>query len=422
MFSKNWASILFTTLVLSVAALMQLPGSLKAQSLPDLSVTAFTIEKDAVCVAKFTVVNSGPEVLQEIHIYGDQVFDQYLKIVLPEGEFKSEVNFQKGCPKDSAEIVVDATNMVVELDESDESNKKWICIPCIVTPTPTSTSTATFVPTATSVVTNTQILVLEPQSSITETFVVLVSPGGEYKWHAWVNGEFCWGVNVFNGGFKLLTCDLGIQSIESIEFHVLKNLQEDVVLATATWPLPTATPTNTPVPSTSTATNTPVPATATATSTSVPATATATNTPVPVTATATNTPVPSTSTATNTPVPSTSTATNTPEPWYEIQLVGNSVEVIGQQLIVHGYKWSGSTQQSFFSYQFGVTGEKFVWSPDSKTTIIEIIIDPDNLQGMYAKYIYQVVNGLIQRQVFLPVVSSNSNPPLQPTPQVASEG
>ena len=280
MFSKNWASILFTTLVLSVAALMQLPGSLKAQSLPDLSVTAFTIEKDAVCVAKFTVVNSGPEVLQEIHIYGDQVFDQYLKIVLPEGEFKSEVNFQKGCPKNSAEIVVDATNMVVESDESDESNKKWICIPCIVTPTPTSTPTATFVPTATSVVTNTQILVLEPQSSITETFVVLVSPGGEYKWHAWVNGEFCWGVNVFNGGFKLLTCDLGIQSIESIEFHVLKNLQEDVVLATATWPLPTATPTNTPVPPTSTATNTPVPSTSTATATNTPVPPTATNTPI----------------------------------------------------------------------------------------------------------------------------------------------
>ena len=78
--------------------------------------------------------------------------------------------------------------------------------------------------------------------------------------------------------------------------------------------LPTATPTNTPIPPTATPTNT-----ATATPTDTP-TATATNTPVPPTATATatptDTPVPPTATPTdtptNTPVPPTATPTDTP--------------------------------------------------------------------------------------------------------------
>jgi len=108
----------------------------------------------------------------------------------------------------------------------------------------------------------------------------------------------------------------------------------DATPATFTWTvsLPTATPTNTPIPPTATPTATPtntaVPptatptATATNTATATPtatatATNTATNTPVPPTATATNTftPVPPTATATATntytPVPPTETATAT---------------------------------------------------------------------------------------------------------------
>ncbi len=89
-------------------------------------------------------------------------------------------------------------------------------------------------------------------------------------------------------------------------------------------PLPTNTPTNTPVTptATDTATNTPVTPTATNTATNTPvtptATSTTTNTPVTPTATntATNTPVTptATNTATNTPVTptATNTATNTP--------------------------------------------------------------------------------------------------------------
>lgn len=84
---------------------------------------------------------------------------------------------------------------------------------------------------------------------------------------------------------------------------------------------PTATPTNTPLPSTATLTNTPVPPTATFTSTPLPPTATFTSTPVPPTAThtpipptATNTSVAPTATFTNTAVPPTATFTNTPIP------------------------------------------------------------------------------------------------------------
>jgi hypothetical protein len=84
----------------------------------------------------------------------------------------------------------------------------------------------------------------------------------------------------------------------------------DISHITFCWddPVPTATPTNTPVPPTATPTNTPVPPTATPTNTPVPPTATPTNTPVP---TPTNPPGP---TPTPTPGYTLSTPTPTPDP------------------------------------------------------------------------------------------------------------
>jgi hypothetical protein len=71
--------------------------------------------------------------------------------------------------------------------------------------------------------------------------------------------------------------------------------------------VPTATPTNTPVPPTNTPTNTPVPPTNTPTETPVPPTNTPTSTPAPPTNTPTETPVPTaeayTATPTETPIP-----------------------------------------------------------------------------------------------------------------------
>lgn len=110
---------------------------------------------------------------------------------------------------------------------------------------------------------------------------------------------------LYAANLRIFEANVDLNKDDSQVSHddLVKTLGSFQVLSGLNVPLPTATPTSTPLPATNTPEATAVPPTATASSTPLPPT----ETPIPPSATATNTPLP----PSNTPVPPTVKPTNT---------------------------------------------------------------------------------------------------------------